>query len=190
MKTKANFRAIKLGFALAVIAGCLPQTTLAGRQIIPATGCQVWGGDSNHADYITYSQFGKVINTHENLRISVVCPIPRLNQSNSANWVRVYYEDYNPLSYGRGDLMCRLQSNYANGNGAFDWLINATDGTDVDIGFFTFTNVTAAGGPANFPRNYTMFCTLPPAYWLYNEKKFVFSSIGSIVIDERNSETH
>ena len=183
---KTNSKILNMGFALAAAVAIIsPQTSFAGRTIVPGTDCQVWGGHAGAASSIKYSTFGNVYNTNSNARVSVVCPVPRHNQGSSPVWVRVYYWDRNPVGGTNGQLGCRLRSNSAYGTQVVDTTAastNASGGTY--FGYWHFTGVTATNNQPNYPLNLTMQCFLPAAYGSN------YSSIGSIVIDEPNSNTH
>ncbi len=158
----------------------------ADKKIIPATICQVWGGDKNLAEYLSYSQFGKIANTHPSQNIGIVCPIMRDRPDKHMD-VRVYYSDaYWGLGANNvGLLGCRLRSNNVWGTASFgSTAANSHNhpGTVVNglvSGHWTFYNLPGQTGNTYFQESsYTLFCTLPP---VHNGKQ---SLIGSIITNE------
>ena len=182
-----SLHTLKLATAAAVSMAtlALPQAAQAGRQIIPGTACNVHYSDAQFASSIRYSINGRVMNDSSSRKLTVVCPVPRLNQANSANWVRVYYDDQNNLGGAEnGRVECRLRSNNAYGEGTVDFSAKFGSANGTSSGYFHFTGVTAANAYPNYPYIYTVACELP------RKTGGKFSSIGSIVIDEANSNTH
>ncbi|MDH5408966.1 MAG: hypothetical protein OEY00_10175, partial [Gammaproteobacteria bacterium] len=98
-----------LGGAIMLMSGIVT-TVVADYMRFPATICQLWGGDREHTEALSYSQFGRLENTHGSQRIGIVCPIPLHNIPIVQN-VIVYYDDNNPSVQSTGTLSCRLRNN-------------------------------------------------------------------------------
>lgn len=171
-----DFKTTVIGCAFALIAIGLPQTALADRIIVPATVCQIWGGQApEFTDNIQYSKFGRVYNTSTTTNVSVVCPVPR-HESKTRYRVDVYYTDLNPATGKKFDLACSLRSNLAFGENVYDF-----DGvtSSAEIGGFGgdvwHFDVIAKNG--DYPTNLVLQCNLPPHVSSEDE-----SSIGSMVV--------
>ena len=136
----------------------------ADTKIFPATICKIWGGDDHLAEYIQYSQFGKVINTHPTQRVGIVCPIMREHTNRRAD-VRVYWADgvFGAGANNTGTLSCRLRSNTVWGGqsvasqGYNSENHSGTQYAGVESGSWVWQNLYADGST-----NYTLFCLLPP----------------------------
>jgi hypothetical protein len=148
------------------------------RKIYPATVCQVWSGDAASGNYVQYSVWGRIMNTHPTKALTVVCPVPRDNTSAAAEWVRVSYWDQNPIGGSTGQVRCRVRSNSVYGNLSVsdspEASTNASGGSY--SGIWNFWGLPAAGG--DYPNTYTLTCVLPPSY---NGNA---SSIGAIIVEE------
>ncbi|MCB1805476.1 MAG: hypothetical protein KDK04_30675 [Candidatus Competibacteraceae bacterium] len=145
------------------------------KKIFPATVCQVWGGDKSFADYISYSQFGQVMNTHPTKKIHIVCPVMREHPDRRVD-IRVYWIDgfIGEGANNLGTLSCRLRSNTVWGDNSYASVsYNSAQYSGilhngVESGNWLWQNLYANGESI-----YTLFCGLPPAI---NGK---YSGIGS-----------
>ena len=173
--TRTPQRAVLFAAVLLCIAAAADAND---RKIYPATICQVWSGNATNGNYVQYSVWGRVMNAHSTLPLTVVCPIPRDNTSASAEWVRVSYWDQNPIGGASGQLRCRLRSNSVYGEQAAHESAEATTSASggTESGIWNFWGEPAAGG--DYPNNYTLTCVLPNAY------NGNFSSIGTIIVEE------
>ena len=151
---------------------------LAARTIVPATVCQIWGGDApEFTDNIQYARNGRVYNTSHTSPVAVVCPVPRHGYDSKIT-VRVYYDDQHPGSDpDRSVLSCELHSNNAYGDAAYDSSGKAQTTGPVDgfdSAYWDF-HVDAKNG--DYPTNLTLKCNLPVRIQGKLE-----SSIGSIIV--------
>lgn len=157
----------------------MPQSANAGSRIYPATMCQLWGGNMDMRDSLSYSQHGGVMNTHDTERLVVVCPVPR---AANVEFIQIWFTDQNPIGTSDHDISCRLRSNWSFGDASYSsYLVTGSSSgagsTSRDSWYFYPSN-TASYVNNNNPSNYTFFCSIPPRY---NGK---MSSIGSILVKE------
>ena len=181
MRTKKFFTAT-VGWALAVFAIAVPQTSFAVAYIVPATVCQVWGGDAPaYADYIQYSKQGRAYNMHTSENVSVVCPIQRGFNSTHVD-VTVFVVDKNNGNGDTADLTCGVYSNNAWGNstvsysGTYSCAEDCFTSGGVKSAKWTWNNLSVTNG--TYPRNMVLRCNIPPRAGTQQ------SYIGTIMVDD------
>ena len=178
--------AVVLGFAAAVAH--------ADAKVYPGTSCQVWGGHKDFAEYISYSQFGAIMNTHPTKRLGVVCPLMR-DRPDRLMDLAVYWTDaYMADDGAKSELRCRFRSNniwgipsnISSSVGSDNWGDAFIDQNEqgygtVQRGRFWWNNLNGQQSNGAFDHDtstYTVYCLLPPTY----DGKH--SSIGSFVTEE------
>ncbi|VAW97855.1 hypothetical protein MNBD_GAMMA21-2916 [hydrothermal vent metagenome] len=143
---------------------------------VPATVCQVWGGNQEIADYLSYSQYGRITNTHSFETLSVVCPISKNPQTSLAS-VEVFVTD----NHFDSKVGCRLRKMNSHAtkvkSSKSDSTAGLASGTGEDILYFPYVEHVASDGVAEF---FVLFCTIPPQL----TKSVKPSSINSIKIME------
>ena len=168
--------------ALAILTAALaPMQAQAGdKKLLPATVCQPWGTDTQYSNYLQYSQFGRLINTHTTKRLGVVCPIPRDETNSAPSHIRIYVKDASQSSSGnKGKLKCTLYSTKPYGDGWVDYQTIETGANQTGSMALTFHNLdnTWNGGQSN-ESGFAAICLIPPK-WGPN-----YSYVGSVAVVE------
>ena len=183
---------------LSLCAVLIPPSLQADTKVFPATICQVWGAHKHLAEYLSYSQFGKVSNTHPNQKIGVVCPLLRDRPDRPMD-LSVYWADrYDGNgSNNRGVLTCVFRANSVWGNsslassfvasnnwGEAEHAINEQGFSEGLYGRFWWTNLTGGNTVLNYDTTtYTLFCQIPPTFDVSHDETRE-SYIGSITLVE------
>ena len=180
MNTFKHFGAAALAIS-ALTATLIPAQANAGdKKLIPATVCQPWGTDTQYSNYLQYSQFGRLINTHTTKRLGVVCPIPRDETNGAPSHFRIYIHDGSQSNSGdKGKVKCTLYSTKSYGNSWVDWQVIQTGAIQTGSMALTFHNIdnTWNGGSGN-ESGFAALCLLPPKWGN------VYSYLGSIAVIE------
>ena len=136
------------------------------KKILTGTACQIWGGQSHLEEYLEYSQFGRVVNTHPSLRLGVVCPVIRDETQWEFTRLRVYVRDENNSTADdeRGKVHCRLRSVVPMGHSEVDGYTRKSGAYGTGNYIFTFDRLNmpnTLNGGAWEESPYVLFCLLP-----------------------------
>ena len=145
---------------------------------VPATVCQIEGGDTQYRDYLYYSQFGSIVNMHSNRKLTVVCPVTK-NPYTDLGSIQVYVTDNNSLSDKKGNASCRLRKRNRFGESDnINYLENTANMGSIGNTTLSFSN--NIGFSVNSNSYLVLYCSIPPV----DEQTGLKSRIHSIRVKQ------